>query len=92
LGLVVFAGLAVEVLAISAFLLFSSLFLSGPIAIILATQRWHIMAVFLGASSCWLGIFWFVTVYTGWKYLGLLSAACGLYAMYKTAQNIQVGP
>jgi hypothetical protein len=82
----------VDVLAISVFLLFCGLFLNGPIAIILAYARWNIVAVLIGACSCWLGIFWFVTVYTGWKYLGLLSAACGLYAMYKTARNIQVGP
>lgn len=77
-----------DVLALSVFMLISALFLCGPISLILAYNRWHILAVFLGAASCWLGIFWFVTVYTGWKYLGLVSAACGLYAMYKTAKNL----
>lgn len=77
-----------ETLAFFVFLLICALFLNGPLAILFANQRWHILAVIAGACACWLGIFWFVTVYTGWKYLGLLSAACGLYAMYLTAKNI----
>lgn len=75
----------VETLAISLLMLFSALFLCGPIAVILAYNRWAMLAVLLGAASCWLGIFWFVTIYTGWRYLGLFSTACGLYAMYITA-------
>jgi hypothetical protein len=77
-----------DLLAISAVLLFSAVFLCGPIAAVLAYNRWSIMAVFLGAASCWLGIFWFVTIYTNFKYLGLMSAACGLYAMYITAKKM----
>jgi hypothetical protein len=46
--------------------------------------------VVIGALSCWLGIYFFVTVYTSFKYLGLVSAGLGLWAMYKTARNITV--
>jgi hypothetical protein len=63
-------------------------YLCGPVALWLAFRRWYFLAVLVGALSCWLGIFWFVTIYTEWKYLGLGSAACGLYAMYKTAKMI----
>lgn len=81
-----------ESLAFLVFILFCALILDGPLAILFANQRWHILAILAGAIACWLGIFWFVTVYTWFKYLGLVSAACGLYAMYITARNIQVGP
>lgn len=81
-----------ESLAFMVFLIFCALILCGPVAILCANYRWHILAVIIGAFAAWLGIFWFVTVYTWFKYLGLVSAACGLYAMYKTARHIQVGP
>jgi hypothetical protein len=77
-----------ESLAFLVFIIISALFLCGPVAIALALNKWSVLAVLVGACACWLGIFWFVTVYTGWKYLGLVSAACGLYAMYKTAKNM----
>lgn len=87
----VFAGVNVDVLALSAFMLVSAVYLCGPIALILAWNRWHLLAVLLGAASCWLGIYFFVTVYTAFKYLGLVSAGLGLWAMYKTARNLMVG-
>jgi hypothetical protein len=87
----VFTGvIVVDVLAISAVMFVVALYLCGPIAVILAYNRWHVMAVLIGAASCWLGIYFFVTIYTAFKYLGLFSAVCGLWAMYKAAQNIVV--
>ena len=81
-----------ESLAFLVFVIFSAVFLCGPAAIVLSVNKLNILGIILAAISCWLGIYWFVTVYTWAKYLGLFSAACGLYAMYLAARNIQVGP
>jgi hypothetical protein len=79
-----------ESLAFMVFLIVCAVLLCGPIAALCAINRWHVLAVVIGALSCWLGIYFFVTVYTSFKYLGLVSAGLGLWAMYKTARNIMV--
>ena len=79
-----------ESLAFMVFLIVCAVYLCGPIAAICAVNRWHVLAVLLGAFACWLGIYFFVTVYTSFKYVGLVSAGLGLWAMYKTARNIMV--
>lgn len=87
----VFAGVNVESLALIIFLIITAVLLCGPLAVFFAVNRWHILAVVIGGLSCWLGIYFFVTVYTAFKYLGLVSAGLGLWAMYKTARNLMVG-
>lgn len=77
-----------ESLAFMVFVIFCAVFLCGPIAIGLAYNKLNILAVIIAAFSCWLGIYWFITVYTWAKYLGLISAGLGLYAMYIAAHNI----
>lgn len=79
-----------ESLALLVFLLVCATYLCGPIAAFFAVKKLSIAAVITGALACWLGIYFFVTVYTGFRYLGLVSAALGLWAMYKTARNIVV--
>jgi hypothetical protein len=79
-----------ESLAFMVFLIVCAVLLCGPIAAIFAVKKWSIAAVLVGACACWLGIYFFVTVYTSFKYLGLVSAGLGLWAMYKTARNIMV--
>lgn len=88
----VFAGLTMESLALLVFIIFSAVFLCGPLAIALAVQHRGVLAVLLAGVAIWLGIYWYVTVYTWAKYLGVLSAGCGLYAMYHVAHRLQVGP
>jgi hypothetical protein len=80
-----------ESLALLVFLIVCAAILCGPIAAVCAVNRLHVLAVMIGAVACWLGVYFFVTVYTAFKYLGLVSAALGLWAMYKTARNITVG-
>lgn len=77
-----------ESLAFTVFLIVCALYLCGPLAVICAHLRWNIAAVLIGAAACWLGLFWLVTVYTWFKYMGLVSAGLGLYAMYKAARNL----
>ena len=76
-----------ESLAFVVFLLWSSLFLGGPFAYLLARYRWNWAALLLAAASIWLGVFWFATIYTYWKYLGIASAIFGLLALLRVAEN-----
>jgi hypothetical protein len=77
-----------ESLALMVFVLFCAVFLCGPLAVLLAVNKLPILAVMVAACACWLGIYWFLTVYTWARYLGLASVACGLYAMYHVAQEV----
>jgi len=79
-----------ESLALLVFFIVCAVMLCGPFAVFFAVQRWNLLAVFVGALACWLGIYFFATVYTSFKYLGLVSAGLGLWAMYKTARNLVV--
>lgn len=79
-----------ESLALLVFGIVCAVLLCGPFAALFAVKKWSIAAVLTGALACWLGIYFFVTVYTWFKYVGLLSAALGLWAMYRTARNITV--
>lgn len=81
-----------ESLALLVFVLFCAVFLCGPVAVVFAVNKLSLLAVVLAAVACWLGIYWFVTVYTWPRYLGLASTACGLYAMYHVAHRLMVGP
>jgi hypothetical protein len=80
----------VESLAFLVFVMICAVLLCGPVALGLAYARWNVLAVLVAAGACWLGIYFFVTVYTAFKYLGLVSAGAGLWAMYKAARNITV--
>jgi hypothetical protein len=51
----------------------------------------HVQTGIVAAASVWLGIYWFVTVYTWARYLGLVSVGLSLYAMYRVAHNLMVG-
>lgn len=74
-------------LAVLLFLLISGAYLSGPLAYALAVARFNILAVLLAGLSIWLGTFWLLTIYTGWKYLGLVSAGIGVLALLKATGN-----
>ena len=77
-----------ESLALMVFVIFCAVFLCGPLAVLLAVNKLALLAVLTAALACWLGIFWFLSVYTWPRYLGLLSTGCGLYAMYHVAHNL----
>lgn len=77
-----------ESLAFMVFLIVCAVYLCGPIAAYFAVKKWSIAAVIMGAIACWLGIYFFVTVSTWFRLLGLASAGLGLYAMYRTARNM----
>lgn len=79
-----------ESLAFTVFLLVCAVYLCGPIAAFCAVKNWPIAAILLGAAACWLGIYFFVTVYTWFRLLGLVSVGFGLWAMYKSARNLTV--
>lgn len=77
-----------ESLALVVFVIFCAVFLCGPVAVLLAVNKWSLLAVIVAAVACWLGIYWYLTVYTLFKHLGLVSVACGLYAMYYVAEHL----
>lgn len=81
-----------ESLAFLVFLIITATYLCGPIAAYFAVKKWSFAAVVMGAFACWLGIYFFVTISTGFRYLGLVSAGLGLWAMYKTAHDLMVKP
>lgn len=77
-----------ESLALLVFLIFCAVFLCGPIAYLLAMYKWNILAVIVSALAIWLGIYWFVTIYTWFKYLGILSSILGVLALLKVTDNL----
>lgn len=76
-----------EILILLLLGLYISLFLSGPLAILADYFNRPLLAGLLATSSIWLGIFWFAHTYTWPKYLGLCSAAMGLYVVWRNAQR-----
>lgn len=77
-----------ESLALLVFVIFSAVFLCGPIAVGLAYLKWTIPALLVGGLAIWLGVYWFATVYTWFKYLGIVSALLGLWALLKASGDV----
>jgi hypothetical protein len=77
-----------ESLGILIIVLFCALFLCGPFALILAHYKFRILALLVGCLAIWLGIFWFATIFTAAKWLGIISALCGLFALLKVAGDL----
>jgi len=81
-----------ESLALLVFGIFCAAFLCGPIALGLAYGKFNVLAAIAAIIAIWLGIYWFATIYTWAKYLGVLSALCGLLALLKVAGNFYDQP
>lgn len=77
-----------ESLALLVFVIFCAVFLCGPIAVALAYSKWHILSLLVGGLAIWLGVYWFATVFTWAKYLGVVSALLGLWALLKTTGDM----
>lgn len=77
-----------ESLALLVFVIFSAVFLCGPIAVGLAYLKWTLPALLVGGLAIWLGVYWFATVYTWFKYLGIVSALLGLWALLKASGDV----
>lgn len=77
-----------ESLAFMVFVIFSAVFLCGPIAVGLAYMKWAIPALIVGGLAIWLGVYWFATVFTWAKYLGVVSSLLGLWALLKTTGDM----
>lgn len=76
---------AVASLAYLVLFLLALMFLSGSFAIWIAVKSHPIAAALAGIMAIWLGLFWFTGVHTWPKYLGLVSAAMGAYAIWLAA-------
>ena len=76
-----------ESLAITVFVIWCLVFLSGPLAILADYFDRPLAAGLLATGSIWLGIFWFTHTYTWPKYCGLVSAAMGLYVVWRNARR-----
>lgn len=77
-----------ESLALLVFVIFCAVFLCGPIAVGLAYFKWRILSLIVGGLAIWLGVYWFATVFTWAKYLGVVSALLGLWALLKTTREM----
>lgn len=77
-----------ESLALLVFVIFCAVFLCGPIAVLLAYLKWTLLALIVGGLAIWLGVYWFATVYTWAKYLGVVSAGLGLWALFKATRDM----
>jgi hypothetical protein len=77
-----------ESLAIMVFVIWCLLFLCGPMSLWFHHAKLPILAAITALAAIWLGIFWFAHVYTWARYLGLVSAGCGLYVVWRTAHRI----
>lgn len=77
-----------ESLALLVFVIFCAVFLCGPIAVTLAYFKWRILSLIVGGLAIWLGVYWFATVFTWAKYLGVVSALLGLWALLKTTGDM----
>lgn len=77
-----------ESLALLVFVIFCAVFLCGPIAVTLAYCKLPILALLVGGLAVFLGVYWFGTVFTWAKYLGMLSAGLGLWALLKAAGDL----
>lgn len=77
-----------ESLAFLVFIIFCAVFLCGPFAVILAYLKWTIPALIVGGLAILLGAYWFGTIYTWFKYLGVVSALLGLWALLKATGDM----
>lgn len=68
--------------------LFCAVLLCGPAAYTLAVLRFYILAIIVAGMAIWLGVYWFATVYTWAKYLGILSAGLGVLALLKVTDKL----
>lgn len=68
--------------ALIAFLGICLVWLCGPLALLAAVWKRYGIATVLSIAALYLGVFWYETVYTEWRYLGLVSANCGLVAFF----------
>ncbi len=77
-----------ESLGLLVFVLFCGVFLCGPFALGCAYLRWNWLAVLIGCVALMLGIFWFATVFTWFKWLGVISAFMGFLALLKATGDM----
>lgn len=77
-----------ESLGVLVFVIFCAVFLCGPIAVGLAYLKWTIPALIVGGLAIWLGVYWFATVFTWAKYLGVVSSLLGLWALLKATGDM----
>lgn len=77
-----------ESLALMVFIIWCCVFLCGPAAALCDYFNRPIAASLLALAAIWLGVFWFAHVFTWPRYLGLFSAAIGLYVVWRTAKRV----
>lgn len=77
-----------ESLAFAVFIIWSAVFLSGPLAILADYLERPLLSALLATASIWLGIFWFSHTYTAARYMGLLSAGMGVYVVWRNARRL----
>jgi len=80
-----------ESLALLVVWLFIFTHLCGPLALVLSFSVYWLnlwMAVLIGCLAVFLGVHWFTGVYTWPRYLGLVSAGFGIFAVYKAIKKL----
>lgn len=76
-----------ESLALTVFILWCCMFLIGPFAVLFDYFDRPVLAGLSATIAIWLGVFWFAHTYTWPKYMGLFSAAMGLYVVWRNARR-----
>lgn len=69
-------------LAIIVGLMFLAVLTTGPLAIWLAVQHHEFASLFVAAAALMFGIHWFINVSTAIRFLGLLTALLGVFAIW----------
>jgi len=76
-----------DYLILSALMAYCAVFLCGPFAVLLHYARYPVWAALVGGISIFLGVYWCVHIYTYFRWPGLLSAACGLFVLWRSAKS-----
>lgn len=69
-------------LAIIVGLMFLAMLITGPLSVWLAVQRYELGSLFVAAAALMFGIHWFISVPTAVRFVGLVAALLGVYAIW----------
>jgi len=69
-------------LAVIVGLMFLAMLITGPLSLWLAFRHYELTSLFVAASALMFGIHWFINVSTSVRFLGLLTALLGVFAIW----------
>lgn len=69
-------------LAIIVGVMFLAVLTTGPLSVWLALRHYELASLFMAATALMFGIHWFINVSTAVRFLGLLTAILGFFAIW----------